>query len=841
MRDAEPDEPNEPNEPNEPITAWIQAWSEHPSDDLPTSFIVVDDAVARELASTHARAFEIAAVTTAAGAEQLTREIPNVSEDSLADLDERGLVRVGARVRPGSLLVGKVSPTGEGLPSPEEKLLRAIFGEKAGELRDTSLRCPPGCHGRVREARLNEPGEGEIAVAQVVVSWDRPLVVGDGLIIEGGASRVAHAVVARITSLDGGGVAWAGGGGSIRVAKQSMAQDLIHARSIGPYATVTQTPPSGREQFGGQLVSPRQAAALAERAPWTAWELFTIKSDSVGGRTRAYEALVKRQSPELPAAPRAQTTAEPTEPADIFSLFERPKPASWRDGDVPSETSTSVDVIVRELAALGIEVRLSAAQIEARLLNPDELRERSHGEVTKPETIDYRTTKPATDGLFCQRIFGPVSDYACACGKYARMKHRGVVCEHCGVEVIASRARRERAAHITLAVPVVHPLFLAEVALLLSLSLAQLNNVLAGSLGLDLGGDTSTGVQPIDVDAASAQTNAVAVRSALAAIDLDELSRSDDPDRRTLATRLRERGMAPIQFVLELIPVLPPDLRPIVPLGGGRFATADLNDLYRRVINRNNRTRRLVELNAPAIILRNESAMLQTAVGQLFDNERTSKPVKAEDHVLHSIAATLEQRLATLPQRCVDYSGVAVVVADPQLEPGRCRVPWSMALELFKPITYGIMEFEGSVTTIRAAKAAVEQGLDYALAATEAASRERPAILLSDAGLVVREIELWDAPAIAVDPQTARLLAGTARRPSVCVHVPLSEEAIRECRGLADIGTFVDVGSASASGWLSRAVLEGNGLARVCEAVIAGHVDTVEQPVLRAALGRGPG
>jgi hypothetical protein len=824
---------------DEPISAWIEAESVPPTRSLDPAFVHVDPTLAAALATAHTRTFVAAAMETTFGVEELTADVPNASVTDVAELDERGLVREGTRVGPGSVLVGKVTPIGGGPLTPEEKLLRAIFGEKSGDVRDTSLRCPPGCSGTVETARMVAPeAKGEKARAEVVIAWDRPLAVGDELHVDGPGGE-ARVTVARIESLGGGrALAWAGAAGSVRVAKISMVEDLIHARSIGPYSIVTQQPLGGREQFGGQRISAAQAAALASQAPWAAWEMFTVKSDSITGRVRAYESLVRRIDIELPAAPDDEPArGQPQEGgsgADIFSFFEKPRRADAQPGDVAAEVPESIEILARELAALAIEVRLTAPELGARLLTSEAIRARSHGQVKRPETINYRTHKPERDGLFCARIFGPVKDYECICGKYTRMKHRGVVCEKCGVEVIQSKVRRERFGHFELAVPVVHPLFKDAVARLLDISRAELDDVIDGAAGFDTDGRLQR-VEEVE----EVETGGAAVRAALEAIDLDDLRGAADVETARLARSLIAQEIEPAALMLEVVPVLPPDLRPLVPLDGGRWATSDLNDLYRRAINRHNRLARLIELDAPVIILRNEFAELQRAVDQLFDNERQQKRMKVQNRVLRSIGRIVEQRFAEITRRRVDYSGVSRFVVDSELARGRCRLPRRMALELYKPMAYGIMETKGFVVTIKSAKAAVEQRRDFAIDAITEASAEAPVLLLSNAAIVAREVELWDEPAIAVDTETARLLAGLDARSAVCVHVPLGSEARDEVANFDDV-ELDGLDQPEARGWLSAAVFEGDGLTRVAEAVLEGRREAVDDPLLIAALGRGP-
>src|SRR3972149_962953 len=366
---------------------------------------------------------------------------------------------------------------------------------------------------------------------------------------------------------------------------------------------------------------------------------------------------------------------------------------------------------------------LSFKGIRISLASPEKIREWSYGEVKKPETINYRTFKPERDGLFCAKIFGPVKDYECNCGKYKRMKHRGVVCEKCGVEVIQSKVQRERLGTITLATPVAHIWFLkslpSRIGNILEISLRDLEKILyfeahvvidpkdtqlsAGDL---LGAEElREGRERDGAEACEVGIGAAAIRRMLQQLDVEaECTRlrqelrdaNSEAKRKKISKRLkvldafRESGNKPEHMILEVIPVIPPDLRPLVPLDGGRFATSDLNDLYRRVINRNNRLKRLLEVNAPEIIIRNEKRMLQEAVDALFDNGKrgrtilgaNKKPLKSLSDMLRGKQGRFRQNL--LGKR-VDYSGRSVIVVGPELKLHQCGLPKKMALELFKP------------------------------------------------------------------------------------------------------------------------------------------------------------
>jgi DNA-directed RNA polymerase subunit beta' len=378
---------------------------------------------------------------------------------------------------------------------------------------------------------------------------------------------------------------------------------------------------------------------------------------------------------------------------DLYNLFERPKDP------------------------------LSFSAIRISIASPEKIRGWSYGEVKKPETINYRTFKPERDGLFCSKIFGPVKDYECNCGKYKRMKHRGVVCEKCGVEVIQSKVRRERMGHITLAAPVAHIWFLkslpSRIGNLIELTLKDLERVLYFEQYIVIDaketplrrGELLTDDRIMQLkeefgpNSFTYGIGAEAIRGILGEINVEEESKqlriemkeaTSEAKRKKLAKRLkvldafRESGNDPQWMILDVVPVIPPDLRPLVPLDGGRFATSDLNDLYRRVINRNNRLKRLLELNAPEVIIRNEKRMLQEAVDALFDNGRRGKvitgpnkrPLKSLSDMLKGKQGRFRQNL--LGKR-VDYSGRSVIVIGPELRLHQCGLPARMALEIFKP------------------------------------------------------------------------------------------------------------------------------------------------------------
>ncbi|MDR0355474.1 MAG: DNA-directed RNA polymerase subunit beta' [Deltaproteobacteria bacterium] len=479
----------------------------------------------------------------------------------------------------------------------------------------------------------------------------------------------------------------------------------------------------------------------------------------------------------------------------------------------------------------------SFSRVRIALASPEKIKEWSHGEVKKPETINYRTFKPEKDGLFCAKIFGPTKDYECNCGKYKRMKHRGVVCEKCGVEVIQTKVRRERMGHIELAAPVAHIWFLkslpSKIGNLLDISLKDMEKVLyfESYLVLDAKdtvlstGQVLTEEALIDVISKNNYTKndlevgigAEAVQKYINQIDLEKLSvtlRQDlknataDSKRKKLVKRLRiveafrDSGNRPSWMIMNVIPVLPPDLRPLVPLEGGRFATSDLNDLYRRVINRNNRLKRLIELSAPELIIKNEKRMLQEAVDVLFDNGRRGKTITGPNkRPLKSLSDMLKGKQGRFRQNLlgkrVDYSGRSVIVIGPDLRLHQCGLPKKMALELFKPFVYHqLVEVKKVVTTIKAAKKLVEKETDEVWDTLSEVVREYPILLnraptLHRLGIQAFEPILIEGKAIQLHPLVCAAFNADFDGDQMAVHVPLSIESQVEARTLMMISNNI--------------------------------------------------
>ncbi|MGA1823905.1 MAG: DNA-directed RNA polymerase subunit beta' [bacterium] len=462
--------------------------------------------------------------------------------------------------------------------------------------------------------------------------------------------------------------------------------------------------------------------------------------------------------------------------------------------------------------------------ISIGLASPDKIRSWSHGEVKKPETINYRTFKPEKDGLFCAKIFGPVKDWECNCGKYKRMKHRGVVCEKCGVEVIQSKVRRERLGHIELACPVSHVWFFkglpSRIGQLLDMTLRDLEKVLYFEAYLVIDpGDTPLAKHEIlreenyrkmreeYQDRFIAKMGAGAVRDCLKSIDIPKLAKElreemkitkSVQQQKKVAKRLKvaeaflHSNNKAEWMILEVIPVIPPELRPLVPLDGGRFATSDLNDLYRRVINRNNRLKRLQELHAPDVIVKNEKRMLQEAVDALFDNGRRGRILRgANNRPLKSLSDMLKGKQGRFRQNLlgkrVDYSGRSVIVVEPELKLHQCGIPKKMALELFKPFIYHKLEEKGYVSTIKAAKKIVEKQRDEIWEILEEVVSEHPVLLnraptLHRLGIQAFEPLLVEGKAIRIHPLVCTAFNADFDGDQMAVHVPLSIEAQLEAK-----------------------------------------------------------
>jgi len=463
--------------------------------------------------------------------------------------------------------------------------------------------------------------------------------------------------------------------------------------------------------------------------------------------------------------------------------------------------------------------------IMIQLASPDKIREWSYGEVTKPETINYRTFKPEKDGLFCERIFGPVKDWECNCGKYKRIRFRGMVCDKCGVEVTQSKVRRERLGHIELAVPIAHIWFFkglpSRIGQMLAMKVKDLERILYYESSVVIEpGNTELQIGDVISDEewwelkeehpeweCQLEMGAEAVRKLLGSLNLEELNlelraqvKTETSVQRKKATlkrlkildAFRQSNNSPEWMILDCVPVLPPDLRPLVPLDGGRFATSDLNDLYRRVINRNNRLKKLIEIKAPGVILRNEKRMLQEAVDALFDNGRRSRAVKGQgNRPLKSLSDMIKGKKGRFRQNLlgkrVDYSGRSVIVVGPELKLYQCGLPKSMALELFKPFIIRKLEEKGYVQTVKSAKKLVEQERPEVWDILEEIIKDHPVLLnraptLHRLGIQAFEPVLIEGKAIRVHPLVCTAFNADFDGDQMAVHVPLGYEAQLEAR-----------------------------------------------------------
>ncbi len=889
--------------------------------------IILSERVVREdrFTSIHIDNYDADVRDTKLGPEVTTYDIPNVSEDKLRNLDESGIIRIGAEVKAGDILVGKISPKGESDLTSEERLLRAIFGDKARDMKDTSLTLPHGKMGRVVNVKVFDRERGdklepgiirrihvEIAelrkvqagdklagrhgnkgvISQVRAVEDMPYLADGrpvdivlnplGLVsrmnlgqtlethLGWAASKLGYRAITpgldsateteireelkkaglpesgKVELFDGrSGEAFQNHVtvGQIYMLKLNhLVEDKAHMRSIGPYSLITQQPLGGKAQFGGQRFGEMEVWALeGYGARHTLQEMLTIKSDDVLGRAAAYESII-----------RGETIKEPNVPA-------------------------SFNVLVNELKSLGLNIQPlyenetdrkdSFSALKISVASADDIMKWSHGEVIKPETINYRTQRPEKDGLFSERIFGPTKDYECYCGKYRRIRYKGVVCDKCGVEVTKAAVRRERIGHITLAAPVGHIWFLKSIPSRLGLALdvsaqklerviyysayiitdikeesrkaalEELERELKGKLKI-VGKDKDT---TSDINEAAETTRdylktlrigqvlgeneyfalsrkfgsvfkagsgAEAVREILEKMDLKkeiknieaELGDAKDPmDEAKALRRLKmfkamvRNSTRPESMILTVLPVLPPDLRPMVALDGGRFATSDLNDLYRRVINRNNRLKKLLEIKAPDVIVRNEKRMLQEAVDALIDNSARfgTQQMSAQRRPLRSLADMLKGKQGRFRQNLlgkrVDYSGRSVIVVGPKLALDECGIPKRMALELFRPFVISEILKRGLAHNIRSANRFIEERASDVLGILEEVIKGKYVLLNRAPTLHRLSVQafrpfLTEGLALKIPPLVCPAFNADFDGDQMAVHLPLSDKAQKEAR-----------------------------------------------------------
>ena len=602
-----------------------------------------------------------------------------------------------------------------------------------------------------------------------------------------------------------------------------LVDEKVHARSTGPYSLVTQQPVGGKALFGGQRFGEMEVWALeAYGASHTLKEMLTIKSDDIDGRYNAYKAITSNKAvgeSEIPQTFYVLTKELQSLALDVI-MYDK------NNEQIP---------LLDESDSKERKLRKDFSSLQLVLASPETIRSWSYGEVKKPETINYRTLKPERDGLFCAKIFGPVRDYECICGKYKKKRFRDtvMVCEKCGVEITTSKVRRSRMGHIDLVTPVAHIWYVnslpSRIGTLLGVKMKDLERVLyyeayivknPGEAYYDNEGTKK--VEKYDVlnqeqyDAIYqrfehtdfvAEMGGAAVKELLEELDLVALlnklkeeitSTESDAKKKTIAKRLRvvenfiNSKSKPEDMMLTVLPVLPPDLRPLVALDGGKFAVSDVNDLYRRVINRNQRLKRLLELDSPEIIIRNEKRMLQEAVDALFDNARNTNAVKgANKRPLKSLSEIIKGKQGRFRQNLlgkrVDFSGRSVIVVGPNLRMDQCGLPKNMALELFKPHLLAKLEEKGYATTLKQANKMIEQKSDEVWECLQDIVQGYPVLLNRAPTLHKQSIQafhpkLIEGKAIQLHPLVCAAFNADFDGDQMAVHVPLSQEAITECK-----------------------------------------------------------
>ncbi|WP_053945338.1 DNA-directed RNA polymerase subunit beta/beta' [Helicobacter ailurogastricus] len=603
-----------------------------------------------------------------------------------------------------------------------------------------------------------------------------------------------------------------------------LVDEKVHARSTGPYSLVTHQPVGGKALFGGQRFGEMEVWALeAYGAAHTLKEMLTVKSDDIKGRENAYRAIARGEhvgESEIPETFYVLTKELQSLALDVnifdeeVDEFGMPKPIVIKEDDRPKDFSS----------------------FQLTLASPDKIREWSYGEVKKPETINYRTLKPERDGLFCMKIFGPTKDYECLCGKYKKPRYKTIgTCEKCGVAITSSKVRSFRMGHIELATPVAHIWYVnslpSRIGTLLGIKMKDLERVLyyeayivkdPAQAHYDIEGtkpvmkydilneEQYQNIQRHNSDPDfNAQMGGEVIKELLEELDLVGLLESlkeevkttnSDAKKKKLVKRLKvvesfiNSGNRPEWMMLTALPVLPPDLRPLVALDGGKFAVSDVNELYRRVINRNQRLKRLMELGAPEIIVRNEKRMLQEAVDALFDNGRNANAVKgANKRPLKSLSEIIKGKQGRFRQNLlgkrVDFSGRSVIVVGPNLNMDQCGLPKNMALELFKPHLLSKLEEKGFATTLKQAKRMIEQKTNEVWECLEEIVDGYPVLLNRAPTLHKQSIQafhpkLIDGKAIQLHPLVCSAFNADFDGDQMAVHVPLSQEAITECKVL---------------------------------------------------------
>ena len=888
-----------------------------------------------KFASIHIEEFVCNVRDTKLGPEETTHDIPNVSEAKLRNLDEDGIIRTGSEVRPGDILVGKITPKGETQLTPEERLLRSIFGDKARDVKDSSLRMENGKRGRIIGVKVfsREAGHqlesGIIKRIHIEIAQLRTVSVGDKLAGRHGNKGVISRILpeedmpymedgrpvdviltplgvpsrmnlGQILELHLGLAANSlnyqaicppfAGATEIEIREElkkagfnesgkmklydgrtgeqfeqdisvgymyilklhHMVEDKIHMRSIGPYSLITQQPLGGKAQGGGQRFGEMEVwALLGYGAAYTLREMLTIKSDDIMGRSAAFDSIVRGERISHHYAPASFNVLLHTLRglALDVELMRGGQPMGVRKG--PGSEVSDFDAV------------------RIRPASPEKILEWSHGEVTKPETINYRTQRPEKNSLFDEKIFGPERDYECYCGKYRGIRYKGIVCEKCGVEITRAIVRRERMGHVDLAVPVAHVWFLraipSRLSMVLGISGGDLEKVvyfagyivtqvhkaekerIMGELESEykqklknlqdekskdkmkeLFLEAKHDIESIFVGAVldepkyhryvikygamfEAGIGAEAMYDLCKKLNLKEMAENTEAalvkagaaDREKFGKRLSIlRGMIranvrPEWMFLTRIPVIPPGLRPMVALDGGRHATSDVNDLYRRVINRNNRLKKLLEIQAPDVILRNEKRILQEAIDALIDNSirhggaAFSATTQARTRPLKSLSDNLKGKHGLFRQNLlgkrVDYSGRSVIVVGPELKLNQCGLPKHMALELFRPFVIGKLLEKELAYNIRGAGRLIDEGVPEVWAILEDVIRDKYVLLnraptLHRLGIQAFQPILIEGNAIQLHPLVCPAFNADFDGDQMAVHVPLSPEAQTEAR-----------------------------------------------------------
>ncbi len=900
--------------------------------------IIISERLVKDskFSSIHIEEFVCNVRDTKLGPEECTHDIPNVSETKLRNLDEDGIVRVGSEVRPGDILVGKITPKGETQLTPEERLLRSIFGDKARDVKDSSLRMENGKRGRIIGVKVfsreqgNQLESGIIKRIHIEVAQLRHVSVGDKLAGRHGNKGVISRILpeedmpytadgrpvdviltplgvpsrmnlGQILELHLGLAAhslnyqaicppFAGAteeeiraelkkAGHAESGKMSlydgrtgekfeqdiavgymyilklhhMVEDKIHMRSIGPYSLITQQPLGGKAQGGGQRFGEMEVwALLGYGAAYTLREMLTVKSDDIMGRSAAFDSIV-----------RGERITHHYAPASFNVLLHTLRGLAldvdlMRSGERITGTRKTPGADAIDFDALRI-----------RPASPETILGWSHGEVTKPETINYRTQRPEKNSLFDEKIFGPERDYECYCGKYRGIRYKGIVCEKCGVEITRAIVRRERMGHVDLAVPVAHVWFLraipSRLAMVLGISGGDLEKVvyfagyivntvhqkekerIMGELeaeykaklknlqddkskekmkeiyleakrdidGIEVGAvldepkyhrfaikygamfEAGIGAESLYELCKKLDLKKLAVEVAEALEDASAAEREKLARRLSVLRGMIKSGVRPEWMFLSRIPIIPPGLRPMVALDGGRHATSDVNDLYRRVINRNNRLKKLLEIQAPDVILRNEKRILQEAIDALIDNSirhggaAFSATTQARTRPLKSLSDNLKGKHGLFRQNLlgkrVDYSGRSVIVVGPELKLNQCGLPKHMALELFRPFVIGKLLEKELAYNIRGAGRLIDEGVPEVWAILEEVIKDKYVLLnraptLHRLGIQAFQPILIEGNAIQLHPMVCPAFNADFDGDQMAVHVPLSPEAQAEAR-----------------------------------------------------------